>query len=133
MEKFLYFIAIHLENSIFGQFCRLYYPQKRVSEWDQNALVIVESSLSTTSFVKLLFDSTLKGLRRLNFLLLLMLRIQFCPFFFSKQFRRHKEKEKVKIKIRFKLQKGLLSKTHCVLHFCCFYQQMTTTRTKNKK
>lgn len=67
--KFLYFVAIHLENSIFGQFCRLYYPLKSEWERNQNALVviIVVVFFCQASFYS--FESTtLKGLRRLNFL-----------------------------------------------------------------
>lgn len=69
MEKFLYFIAIHLENSIFGQFRRLYYILNTPHGEDQNALVVVVvvddvfCQASLFSF----FESTPKGVKEIKF------------------------------------------------------------------
>lgn len=100
MEKFLYFFAIHSENSIFGQFCRLYYPQESETR-------MLLSSSSSSSFVKLFpvyfFTSTPKGVKEIKFSFLSSLLSNFVQFFFKRR----------KFS-RSKLQKGW--KNHCV-HF----------------
>lgn len=69
--KFLYFFAIHLENSIFGQFCRLYYPLKReVSGGEhQNALVVI-IFFCQASFLFFWINHP-KGVKKIKFFFLL--------------------------------------------------------------